>query len=60
MHTPAGTTLVLLRLVMLMEMADEKLASVKGVNAVSNSVVAWHATETSFSASHLWDFSVIL
>ena len=39
-RAPAGTTLVLLRLVMLTEMAEEKLASVKGVNAVENSVLA--------------------
>lgn len=52
-HAPAGTTLVLLRLVMLTEMAEEKLASVKGVNAVENSVLACkipqHAMPQSFS-----------
>ena len=40
MHEPAGTTLVLLRLVRFTLIAELKLASVKGVNAVVNSTLA--------------------
>ena len=40
MHPPAGTTLVLLRLVRLTLMAELKLASVNGVKAVVNSTLA--------------------